>query len=195
MTEQTRTCASMRPLPSPPPYQNNHRLTTSLHCRLWCGHLLHSFVTTLYMLRDVFIRPLEEMAGAAESHVLNASPSSTGGHDAQAVGARDRDSVPHLTVTRDQIKTMFLEVESLILVNTELLRRLQERYGAWSPSQTIGDVFLSVLPFLKHFKTYANNFEAALATVASCKQQPAFRAFLTSVATNPCMCFFSAVVV
>jgi len=55
-----------------------------------------------------------------------------------------------------------------------LLEQLENRCSKWANKTTIGDVFLSIMSFLRGYTGFANNFENALKTISICKQQASF---------------------
>ena len=59
-----------------------------------------------------------------------------------------------------------------------LLEQLENRCSKWANKTTIGDVFLSIMSFLRGYTGFANNFENALKTISVCKQQASFVNYL-----------------
>ncbi len=62
-------------------------------------------------------------------------------------------------------QVMFLDVESLHSINSTLLRGLEERLAAWGSQAGMGDVFLTLMPYLKVYTSFTNNFDNALQTI------------------------------
>eukprot|EP00055_Hartaetosiga_balthica_P004206 m.10620 g.10620 ORF g.10620 m.10620 type:complete len:1058 (+) comp3694_c0_seq2:193-3366(+) len=144
-----------------------------------------SFVTTLRMLNDVFIQPLKYIT-VEDKRASTISASSIDLTDPSATSTEGGETEKSaLLVSEKQLRSIFLEVETLMQVNGLLLKDLHSRFKDWSRDKKIGDVFLKILPFLKHFKTYANNFETALKTVAECRNVPSFQGFLFECRNNP----------
>ena len=52
---------------------------------------------------------------------------------------------PKVVVESSQVRVMFLEIESLMAINTMFLDQLETRHKAWGPDTMIADVFLSMM--------------------------------------------------
>jgi hypothetical protein len=62
----------------------------------------------------------------------------------------------------EAVRTIFQNIETILPLNQDLLKRLQERVQAWTPLTTIGDVFKKWAPFLKIYTLYSNNYDDAM---------------------------------
>ncbi|CAG8446200.1 28263_t:CDS:10 [Dentiscutata erythropus] len=100
-------------------------------------------------------------------------------------------------LTKKLIKDIFANILDLLNVNTELLKRLEERLSGptdipadengdskfWNPeTDCLGDIFLNMAPFLKMYSLYVKNFNSALSVIdIQLKDNPVFSAFLRDV--------------
>ena len=116
-----------------------------------------SYVDTLKMVCDVFIKPLKEAADAGTP-----------------------------IVPERQIRVMFPEVQAILMVNVDLLGRLEERVQQWSPTQTIGDVFLGMVNSLRVYVGLVNGYNTAVETINKLQQEsPQVKAFLDECKAKP----------
>eukprot|EP00051_Salpingoeca_urceolata_P014519 m.184952 g.184952 ORF g.184952 m.184952 type:complete len:824 (-) comp18108_c0_seq7:220-2691(-) len=127
-----------------------------------------SYIATVKMIIDLFLVPMRAMAD-----------------NKRRSSGEDVYQGDPFQIDKGQVKTIFLELETIYSINSVLLQRLQEKVAAWSPTQTISEVFLQIMQFLKAYTTYANNFDMALQTIAALKRDPAFVRFLTHRMTLP----------
>ncbi|CAJ0761916.1 23118_t:CDS:2, partial [Entrophospora sp. SA101] len=97
-------------------------------------------------------------------------------------------------LSKKTINKIFANMLDLISVNSELLKRLEERvFGSlegntdddefWNPEDgCLGDIFLNMAPFFKMYSIYVKNFNSALAVIdAELRDNPNFTAFLRDV--------------
>ncbi|CAG8633476.1 24232_t:CDS:10 [Racocetra persica] len=100
-------------------------------------------------------------------------------------------------LTKKLIKDIFANFLDLLNVNTELLKRLEERLSCsndipvdedsdfkfWSPeTDCLGDIFLNMAPFFKMYSLYVKNFNSALSVIdIQLRDNPLFSAFLRDV--------------
>ncbi|CAG8726080.1 67_t:CDS:10, partial [Acaulospora morrowiae] len=100
-------------------------------------------------------------------------------------------------LTKRSINEIFANLPDLINVNTELLRRLEERIAGpinedeeddvefefWDPeSGKLGDIFLNMAPFFKMYSVYVKNFNSALAVIdVQLRDNPQFSEFYRNV--------------
>lgn len=62
-------------------------------------------------------------------------------------------------VKEEVLEGIFLNLELIVNVNVQLLDGLEQRLGNWSNQQCVGDVFMTLAPFLKSYAQYCNRFE------------------------------------
>lgn len=62
------------------------------------------------------------------------------------------------------IKDMFGNIHMIIQVNEDLVTRLSDRMDKWSSTTLIGDILLSIVPYLKLYIEYGTNYQKALQT-------------------------------
>ncbi|CAG8571969.1 8799_t:CDS:2 [Cetraspora pellucida] len=100
-------------------------------------------------------------------------------------------------LTKKPIKNIFANFLDLLNVNTELLKRLEERLSGsndvpadedgeskfWNPETgCLGDIFLNMAPFFKMYSIYVKNFNSALSVIdIQLRDNPLFSAFLRDV--------------
>eukprot|EP01113_Clastostelium_recurvatum_P005450 TRINITY_DN1243_c0_g2_i2.p1 TRINITY_DN1243_c0_g2~~TRINITY_DN1243_c0_g2_i2.p1 ORF type:complete len:1190 (+),score=319.37 TRINITY_DN1243_c0_g2_i2:16-3585(+) len=85
---------------------------------------------------------------------------------------------PNTTVSKDDIKTIFTNIELILPVNQELLKRLHSRMAEFKDGHNFGEVFLKMAPFLKIYTEYGNRYEQAQQTLMRCKADSAFMGML-----------------
>lgn len=93
------------------------------------------------MLIDVFATPLRKASELPPEQVRPGLLSSA--------LEFTRSGVPKVQITKAEAKVIFHELDSLAAINQLLLEQLEERYAEWSPAATVGDIFLSIMSFLK----------------------------------------------
>eukprot|EP01133_Synstelium_polycarpum_P015862 gene15862-18848_t len=88
-------------------------------------------------------------------------------------------------LTSDMINTIFSTINEIYSFNTELLSRLRERAKDWSSHQKIGDIFLMMAPYLKLYKTYCLNYDAAIECLQVAKKNEKFKMFIRACLEHP----------
>ncbi|RHZ77063.1 hypothetical protein Glove_186g170 [Diversispora epigaea] len=99
-------------------------------------------------------------------------------------------------LTKKSIKDLFANILDIINVNSELLKRLEERIAGpldeevedtefefWNPENgCLGDIFLNMAPFFKVYSVYVKNFDSALSVInTQLRDNPQFSSFLKVV--------------
>lgn len=113
------------------------------------------YVKGLTNMLKVFVLPLRELAlrGGAQEQLISV----------------------------DDLKVIFSNVDVLVNVNKKFLEDLTVALESWSPTTKIAPVFLKVVPFLKVYSQYINNFNAALAKYEQCMKVKRFKKFVDDV--------------
>eukprot|EP00730_Choanoeca_flexa_P018570 TRINITY_DN9035_c0_g1_i1.p1 TRINITY_DN9035_c0_g1~~TRINITY_DN9035_c0_g1_i1.p1 ORF type:complete len:752 (+),score=177.00 TRINITY_DN9035_c0_g1_i1:980-3235(+) len=119
------------------------------------------------MIVEVFLRPLQAAATSGGSSRLS--------NESVASFDWTKKSV---SITKEQVKSIFLEVESIANLNHQLLAELDRRFCEWSVDATIGDIFNKYVRFFKVYVTFSNNFDVALSTINTCRKKSSFKQFL-----------------
>ncbi|KAH3763180.1 Guanine exchange factor for Rac 30 [Pelomyxa schiedti] len=89
-------------------------------------------------------------------------------------------------ITREQIKSLFSNLDVIANFNKVLLDCLEERMKNWTDTTRIGDVFCSTAAFLKCYVEYINNYNHCLTTLSELSNTKKFAAFLERVeASHP----------
>lgn len=109
-----------------------------------------SYISSLKRLIQVYHQPLLELCAA------------------QAV------ENPNTKLTTEGINKIFSTLPSILPLNEELLNRLEVCISNWREEQTIGDVFLTIAPFLKMYADYENRYETALSIYTNFMKDQAF---------------------
>eukprot|EP01111_Echinosteliopsis_oligospora_P009380 TRINITY_DN2731_c1_g1_i2.p1 TRINITY_DN2731_c1_g1~~TRINITY_DN2731_c1_g1_i2.p1 ORF type:complete len:611 (-),score=114.69 TRINITY_DN2731_c1_g1_i2:15-1847(-) len=90
-----------------------------------------------------------------------------------------KDDPKKYGLTKEDLVAIFGNIETVLNLHQELSKKLEDKLSQWSNSQTIGDVFKQMAPFLKMLNTYCSNFDSALNTINFLKkEQKAFASFL-----------------
>jgi hypothetical protein len=76
----------------------------------------------------------------------------------------------------EQVKKVFGNSDVIYGLSTTLLTRLDERMASFDNDTTlIGDIFLSIQPFLKAYNEFANKFNRGLDALEACRGDARFR--------------------
>jgi hypothetical protein len=111
------------------------------------------YINCLQMMTQEYFQPLREMA-------------------------KDKNGALNHTLNDNMLKTIFSNIEVILNINSILLKKLQQRGDNWHVDQKIGDVFLSMLEFLKCYNQYVNHYNKSIDTLAECAKSPAFLDFI-----------------
>jgi len=65
-------------------------------------------------------------------------------------------------LAKEEVEALFSNVELILNLNKELLKRIQKKMETWTDTTVIGDVFLTISPFLKSYTQYCNNYPNAM---------------------------------
>eukprot|EP00052_Salpingoeca_macrocollata_P024281 m.216372 g.216372 ORF g.216372 m.216372 type:complete len:813 (+) comp22215_c0_seq1:195-2633(+) len=128
-----------------------------------------SYEKQLKMIIEVFLNPLRRAADAYQS-----SNSAAGNGIDYVIG-----------IERPQVKTIFLELESISQLSSAMLHSLRDRRKSWAPDTKVAGVFLELIEFMKIYPAFASNFEHALETIAACKRNTGFNRFLCECIRKP----------
>lgn len=103
---------------------------------------------TLTTLVDQYLLPLRKLAGTAKQ-----------------------------IVSKDDLRTVFYQLEVLRGINSLIECQLETRVNGWHEQQTLGDVFFVFSSALKAYSTYINNYTQALAHLGELQSNPQFIRF------------------
>lgn len=95
-------------------------------------HTEETYIKGLTKMMEVYVRPLQALARGAS--------------DGRVA----------------ELNNITSKAEYIINLNTTLLSDLKERVDNWSNTQTIGDIFIKMSPFMKMYTQYTNNYESAV---------------------------------
>ncbi|KAL6079981.1 Transcription initiation factor TFIID subunit 15b [Balamuthia mandrillaris] len=65
-------------------------------------------------------------------------------------------------ITEAEASIIFSSLEVLYQVNGEILKELEGRLSGWPEVNTFGDVFLKMVPMMKVYSTYINNYQEGI---------------------------------
>eukprot|EP01101_Sappina_pedata_P008649 TRINITY_DN4838_c0_g1_i2.p1 TRINITY_DN4838_c0_g1~~TRINITY_DN4838_c0_g1_i2.p1 ORF type:complete len:783 (+),score=159.09 TRINITY_DN4838_c0_g1_i2:304-2652(+) len=82
-------------------------------------------------------------------------------------------------VCGDEVQTIFAGIESIESLNSALLRDLQVSF--FRTTVSIGRIFLKMLPFMKMYSAYINNYSKALSSLVKCQLNKPFADFLLAL--------------
>ena len=69
----------------------------------------------------------------------------------------DDEGYPKIVIDKRSVKAIFLEVETLLAINSMFLEQLEKRVVEWSNDTKIGDIFLSMMSFFKSYTGDVNH--------------------------------------
>jgi hypothetical protein len=85
-----------------------------------------------------------------------------------------------------QLRLMFPELRTLLNFNGDLCAQLERQLAEWRWTTCLGPTFLALIPYLKSYTTYVNQFPAAQALLRRrATEDAAFAAALERAAANP----------
>jgi len=61
---------------------------------------------------------------------------------------------------------LFLTLKTIVNVNSVLLNDLRQRFKDWSDKQPIGDLILTIIPYLKMYRSYAVDYDRVVDTIS-----------------------------
>ncbi|EGG21666.1 pleckstrin domain-containing protein [Cavenderia fasciculata] len=88
-------------------------------------------------------------------------------------------------ISKESATIICSNLSDILLVSVELLNQLEERLATWSTTQRIGDVFKTLIPFLKMYTNYTVGFDNALTTVSDCEKNSTFVSFIQKCTEDP----------
>jgi hypothetical protein len=92
-------------------------------------------------------------------------------------------------LTKEELSTIFLNIEAILAINNELLTKLEKLIpdiNQIDGNCKIGATLLQIGHFLKLYSSYCSNYKESLAIVLTCiKRSPNFAKFLQDAQENP----------
>lgn len=87
---------------------------------------------------------------------------------------------PNAILSSASVSTIFSNSESILNINKQLLADLESRIVNWSnKTSRLGDIFKNIIPFLKLYTQYVNNYDIASKHHIECEhQKPEYVHFL-----------------
>jgi len=73
-----------------------------------------------------------------------------------------------------RIKQIFSNISLINNINQMLFKEIDQRVNIWSDTQTIGDIFKDIIPYLKIYDSYGNNYDTSLEILKDCQKNLLF---------------------
>eukprot|EP00795_Rhopilema_esculentum_P007472 gene7472-13244_t len=97
-----------------------------------------------------------------------------------------RKSVEFCHLEKDEIDTVFSNVDEILDFNKGILDDVFQRINSWSDDQTIGDIFVHSADKFKMYAKYCQNYDTSEAFIKQkAKKKKDFAGFLQACYTNP----------
>jgi hypothetical protein len=112
----------------------------------------HSYVQSLYQCIKFFLFPLREKA-------------------------KDNRWI----MTLEDVNRLFSTVEVIHQFNAEFCQQLDRRMAEWPNVNTFGDIFLQMVPMMKMYTTYINEYDGATAVWTKFSVKPEFADYITQL--------------
>eukprot|EP00727_Mastigamoeba_balamuthi_P012399 m51a1_g7782 hypothetical protein (1253) ;mRNA; f:227088-233128 len=119
-----------------------------------------SYIANLEMCMQLFLRPMAELAKDPKA--------SAGG-----------------IFTKENVYTIFSDIEVLATLGHELLRELRPISEKWSHNTCLAKTFKNMVGFLPLYTNYVTNYDKALTLVTQLKKKEKFTAWLQACVDNP----------
>lgn len=81
-------------------------------------------------------------------------------------------------LSKQQLVTIFQNVEILLNFHSTLYKDLSERMKTWTPRKEIADIFITMVPFMKMYTQYVSNFDDSRKELTELREHKAFTEFL-----------------
>eukprot|EP01124_Arcella_intermedia_P013208 TRINITY_DN19627_c0_g1_i1.p1 TRINITY_DN19627_c0_g1~~TRINITY_DN19627_c0_g1_i1.p1 ORF type:complete len:942 (-),score=248.89 TRINITY_DN19627_c0_g1_i1:42-2687(-) len=81
-------------------------------------------------------------------------------------------------ITDQDYKELFSNLEIILDFTKRLLEQLQPRIENWTKDKKIADIFISLHPYFRLYKTYCDNYDLSLETLEKLSKKKAFKQFL-----------------
>jgi len=81
-------------------------------------------------------------------------------------------------IEKEELRNLFSDIELIYQFNKMLLVQLESRLREWSTDQTLGDVFLQVMEFLKVYSNYIQNYDNSISMMSKLQKREDFSNFL-----------------
>eukprot|EP01097_Dermamoeba_algensis_P002089 TRINITY_DN1833_c0_g3_i2.p1 TRINITY_DN1833_c0_g3~~TRINITY_DN1833_c0_g3_i2.p1 ORF type:complete len:478 (+),score=124.98 TRINITY_DN1833_c0_g3_i2:312-1745(+) len=89
-------------------------------------------------------------------------------------------------ISKDQIRHLFGDTESILNVNSHLLTLLEPKLKSWTHKSTLGDFFLTIADFMKCYTQYVRDYDTAVSLQMELMQKNSkFAAFIKEGQENP----------
>ncbi|ORX86077.1 hypothetical protein BCR32DRAFT_325173 [Anaeromyces robustus] len=77
-------------------------------------------------------------------------------------------------ITKDQIDSIFCNIEDILLKHQEFLKQLKQIVDQWSNETLLSPLFENIHEYISTYIPYFNNYENSYYTIEKCKKVPAF---------------------
>ena len=65
-------------------------------------------------------------------------------------------------ISKQTLQCIFSNIEDIRIINRELLEALERKMDQWTSQQELGTVFQKLVPFLKLYRDYCENYDTAI---------------------------------
>lgn len=87
-------------------------------------------------------------------------------------------------LTRDDVSTVFSNIQQIAELNVQLLAALQARMRLWPESTKFGDIFTSFAPLMSVYSRYLRNYERGMARLEQLEGRSAFTRLMEPLYQN-----------
>eukprot|EP01103_Thecamoeba_quadrilineata_P014405 TRINITY_DN4295_c0_g1_i2.p1 TRINITY_DN4295_c0_g1~~TRINITY_DN4295_c0_g1_i2.p1 ORF type:complete len:617 (-),score=123.68 TRINITY_DN4295_c0_g1_i2:37-1887(-) len=92
---------------------------------------------------------------------------------------------PNSFITPEDVSNLFLNIEQIYNLNSNLLALITERLKDWPICSLMGDIFISMIPMMDIYLEYYLNYGNSIKTLERLSTNEEFKNFLKDVASNP----------
>ncbi|KAG0299864.1 hypothetical protein BGZ98_009701 [Dissophora globulifera] len=141
-----------------------------------------SLVRHMYDSEEDYLRSLQDILSCYRQPLL------LNLQNAEAPGASKKmallSSSSKAVATKQEIDTLFGNLEQLIEFHVSIRALLEERSKIWGPTQIMSDLLIAVIPKFKIYREYFSNFHAALTVLDRISRTPQYKKFMEQCAVD-----------
>ncbi|KAF9171039.1 hypothetical protein BGX21_007993 [Mortierella sp. AD011] len=138
-----------------------------------------SYVRHLYDSEEDYLRSLQEIQSCYQKPLLLNLQSS----ETKKTGLLGSSGIKPVA-TKQEIDTLFGNLDQLIELHEEIRSLLEQRSKIWGPTQIMSDLLISVIPRFKLYSNYFSNFHAALSVLDRISRTPQYKKFMEQCAID-----------
>ncbi|KAF8929217.1 hypothetical protein BGZ58_009100 [Dissophora ornata] len=140
-----------------------------------------SLVRHLYDSEEDYLRSLREIQSCYQKPLL------LNLHNAEnpkKTGLLSPSSSLKAVATKQEIETLFGNLDQLVTFHESIRSLLEERSKIWGPSQIMSDLLINVIPKFKIYSKYFSNFHSALTVLDRISRSAQYRKFMEQCAID-----------